>query len=81
MKILNDFQKTKVKETLAIKLGFEVEKILDETDLRNDLGTDSIDDVGLIMEFEKIFNCDIPDSLVKNVKTVSDIYYCLAHCL
>ena len=81
MKQLNDYQKNQVKETLADKLGFDVEEIQDDSDLKNDLGTDSLDDIELIMEFEKIFNCQIPDAEAEKVVLVSDIYKCLANCL
>jgi acyl carrier protein len=81
MKRLNDYQKQQVRETLADKLGFDLEEIQDDSNLKNDLGTDSLDDIELIMEFEKMFNCSIPDSLAENVDTVSDIYDCLANCI
>ena len=81
MKLLNDYQKQQVKEVLADKLGFDIAGIGDGTYLRNDLGMDSIDAIDLLMEFEKIFNCTIPDALAVNVNTVSDVYDCLSNCL
>ena len=81
MKLLNDSQKQQVKEVLADKLGFDVEEIQDDSNLRYDLGTDSLDDIELIMEFEKLFDCSIPDSESEKVDVVSDIYDCLANCL
>lgn len=81
MKLLNEEQKQLVRETLADKLGYDVEEIQDEVSLKYDLGTDSLDDIELIMEFEKIFDCQIPDSLAEKVETVSDIYECLENCI
>lgn len=45
---------------MADKLGFAVEEIEDNSNLRYDLGTDSLDDIELIMVFEKMFDCIIP---------------------
>lgn len=81
MKLLNDSQKQQVKEILAYKLGFDVEEIQDDSNLKNDLGTDSLDDIELIMEFEQIYNISIPDSEAETVRIVSDIYDCLANYL
>lgn len=81
MKLLNESQKQQVKEVLADKLGFDIEEIQDESSLKNDLGTDSLDNIELIMEFEKLFDCSIPDAEAEKVEIVSDIYDCLANCL
>jgi len=81
MKSLNESQKQQVKEVLADKLGFEIEEIQDNSSLKNDLGTDSLDDIELIMEFEKLFDCHIPVAEAEKVEIVSDIYDCLANCL
>lgn len=81
MKSLNESQKQQVKEVLADKLGFDIEEIQDDSSLKNDLGTDSLDDIELIMEFEKLFDCSIPDAEAEKVEIVSDIYDCLANCL
>lgn len=81
MKQLTESQKQQVKEVLADKLGFYIEEIQDDSSLKNDLGTDSLDDIELIMEFEKLFDCSIPDAEAEKVEIVSDIYDCLANCL
>ena len=41
---------------------------------------DSLDAIEIIMEFEKVFNIDIPDAEAEKVNTVSDIYDCLVNC-
>jgi len=76
-KKLNDYQKMQVRVVVADKLGFDTEDVVDISDLRNELGMDSLDSIELIMEFEKIFNCDITDADAEKVNTVSDIYKCL----
>lgn len=81
MKELTDSQKQQVKEVLADKLGFEIEEIQDDSELKNDLGTDSLDDIELIMEFEKLFDISIKDEDAENVKTVSDIYNLISSLL
>ena len=78
---LNDYQKKQIREILADKLGFDNKDVKEDTNLINDLGMDSLDAIELLMEFEKIFNCNIPDSLAENIKNVSDIYYCISKCI
>jgi len=80
MKILNDYQRKQVRVVVADKLGFDIEDVQDDSNLRGDLGMDSLDSIELIMEFEKVFNIDIPDSEAEKVNIVSDIYDCLVKC-
>jgi len=80
MKPLNDYQKKQVRLVLSDKLGLDLEDIVDEAELYNDLGMDMLDTIEIIMEFEKIFNIDIPDSEFEKVVKVSDIYNCLVKC-
>lgn len=80
MKPLNDYQKKQVRLELAGKLGFDLEDIKDESMLKYDLGMDSLDAIELLMEFEKMFNIDIPDSEAEKVVIVSDIYDILINC-
>lgn len=80
MKPLNDYQKEVVKNTLVDKLGVYYEEVVDEASLENDLGADSLDAIDIVMEFEKIFNIDIPDSEIEKIDKVSDIYAVLINC-
>lgn len=43
------------------------------SDLRKDLGMDSLDMVELILQTEQEFNVRIPDDIASEVKTVQDI--------
>ncbi len=80
MKPLNDYQKKQVRLVLSDKLGFDLEDVVDEAELYNELGMDSLDAIELLMEFEEMFNVSIPDAEAEKVVKVSDIYDCLINC-
>jgi len=63
----------KVKEIIAEQLSVDADSITMETDLVNDLSADSLDVVELVMEIEQNFNLEIPDDVLKEVKTIKDI--------
>lgn len=64
----------KVVGILVDKLEVDVEEAENEkADLRDDLGTDSLDAVELIMEFEKEFSIGIPDDEAEEIHTVRDV--------
>ncbi len=62
----------KVKAIIADKLGIDEKEITPQANFMNDLGSDSLDTVELIMEFEKIFNITIPDNDIQNISTVGE---------
>ena len=62
----------KIKEIIVDKLGIEESEITDSASFTNDLGSDSLDTVELIMEFEKEFNVSIPDEEAEKIQTVGD---------
>jgi acyl carrier protein len=62
----------KVKDIIEKELGVEREKLTDDASFIEDLGADSLDNVELVMEFEKEFNIDIPDEDAEKLKTVGD---------
>ena len=66
----------KVKAIIVDKLGVEASEVTPEASFTNDLGADSLDTVELIMEFEKKFDIEIPDSQIKKFKT--QILHCYA---
>jgi acyl carrier protein len=53
---------TRVKEIIFAKLGVDESEVTPEASFKNDLGSDSLDAVELIMEFEKEFNIGISES-------------------
>ena len=61
-----------VKNIIVDKLGVDAEEVTPEKSFTNDLGTDSLDTVELIMEFEKEFGISIPDDQAEKISTVGD---------
>lgn len=71
---------SKVVEIIVDKLGVEEAEVKPEASFTNDLGADSLDTVELIMDFEKAFDIEIPDSDAEGIATVGDaIAYIEAH--
>jgi acyl carrier protein len=62
----------KVKDIIAEELGVEREKLSDDAAFMEDLGADSLDQVELVMAFEKEFDIDIPDEEAEKLRTVGD---------
>ena len=60
----------KVKEIIVEKLAVDANSVVPEANFVNDLGADSLDTVDLIMEFEKVFDIEIPDKVAENIQTV-----------
>lgn len=46
--------------------------VTEESSFRDDLGTDSLDTVELVMTFEEEFNIEIPETFGESVVTVGD---------
>ena len=59
-------------DIIVNKLGVERESVVDSASFTNDLGADSLDTVELIMEFEREFEINIPDSQAENISTVGE---------
>jgi len=64
---------TRVKEIIVTKLGVDESEVTPEASFKNDLGSDSLDAVELIMEFEKEFNIGIPDDQAEKISTVGEV--------
>ena len=62
----------KVKAIIVDKLGVEESEVTENASFTNDLGADSLDTVELIMEFEKEFGIQIPDTQAEEITTVKD---------
>jgi len=56
-----------------IKNQFDIDEVSPETNLMEDLGSDSIGLLELVMEIEEEFNLEIDDSQLGNIKTVQDV--------
>ena len=62
----------KVKAIIVDKLGVDEADVVPTASFTNDLGSDSLDTVELIMEFEKEFGISIPDEEAEKITTVGD---------
>ena len=70
----------KVKNTIVEKLTVDENEVTPEAEFNKDLGADSLDTVELIMEFEKVFDLQIPEPEAEKIKTVGDaVAYIEAH--
>lgn len=63
----------KVKAIIVEKLGVDEKQVTREASLIADLGADSLDQVETIMEFEKVFDMQIPEEDTQKIATVGDI--------
>jgi len=62
----------RVKEIIIKQVGGNKEQVANETSFVNDLGADSLDTVELVMEFEDVFDMNIPDEDAEKIQTVGD---------
>ena len=60
-------------KTIIVKhLKVDPASITENTNLREDLGADSLDLVEIVMEMEEQFGISIPDSDIKKIKTIGE---------
>lgn len=64
--------KNKVVEIIADKIGIPVCEIYENTRFKEDFGTDSLDDIELLVEFERTFGIKIPDEETATICTVGE---------
>lgn len=62
----------RVKQIIYEQMGVEQDEILPTANFVDDLGTDSLDSVELVMAFEEAFEIEIPDEDAEKVRTVQD---------
>ncbi|YBU89318.1 MAG: acyl carrier protein [Candidatus Walczuchella monophlebidarum] len=62
----------KVKKIIRDKLAINENEIQPNANFIKDLGADSLDNVELIMEFEKEFNISIPDEDAEKIFTIQN---------
>lgn len=63
----------KIQKILADQFEMEEDRIALDSKLEEDFGADSLDSIDLIMSIEDEFEIEVPDDVVENMKTVSDI--------
>ncbi|SVB55685.1 uncharacterized protein METZ01_LOCUS208539 [marine metagenome] len=63
----------KIKQVIANHLGLDESELKDEASFKDDLGTDSLTTVELIIELEEEFEIEIPDEDAETLFTVGDV--------
>ena len=63
----------KVKVILAEQFDVEEDTITMDTNLEEDLSADSLDVVELLMSIEDVFEIEIPDEEIENIRTVAEL--------
>ena len=62
-----------VVDTIVDRLGVDEDYCVIGANLREDIGTDSLDDVELIMELEVKFGVEVEDIEIEHIQTIGDI--------
>ena len=62
----------RVKKIVIEHLGVEPDKVTENASFIDDLGSDSLDVVELVMAFEEEFGVEIPDDQAETIVTVGD---------
>ena len=62
-----------IKEILADQLDLNEDDIEMTSSLIDDLGADSLDAIDVVMTIEDQYSIEVPDEIIKNMKTVEDI--------
>jgi acyl carrier protein len=70
---MSNMQK-EVTDLIAKKLGVDVSKVVENANLINDLGADSLDQVELVMELEEKLGIEIPEEKAQKITTVGDLF-------
>ena len=62
-----------IKEILADQLDINEDDIEMTSSLIDDLGADSLDAIDIVMTLEDQYSIEVPDEIIKNMKTVEDL--------
>ncbi len=71
MILLNDL-KTILSEHVDSEGAKALESLSEQTDLRNDLGIDSLDVVNIVIDIESHFNIEIENDSIKKMSTIKN---------
>ena len=62
-----------VKQIISEKTAIDVQTILDDSNFKDDLDIDSLDQIDIVMETEKKFKIRIPDEEIERILTFQDL--------
>ena len=62
----------RVKEVITKNPKIDASKVVETASFKDDLHMDSLEQAELIMEFEKAFDCEIPEEKAEKIVTVGD---------
>ena len=63
----------KLKEIIALQLDLDAESLTLDTKIIEDLGTDSLDIVEMLMSVEDEFEVEIPEEKIEDLKTIGAV--------
>jgi acyl carrier protein len=67
----------KVKKIVAESLGLDESSVALEASFIDDLGTDSLDTIELVIALEEAFSVEIPEDTAEKIRTVKDAIDCI----
>ncbi len=79
--LLSETETKAVMQILVEQLGVQEQQLTPDARLHEDLGSDSLDDVEIVLALEERFNLTIPDEISEGISTVGDIFETLADIL
>ena len=62
-----------IQSIVTEQLGVEPAEVTKDASILDDLGADSLDVVELVMTLEEVFNIEVPDDVVEEMRTIGDI--------
>jgi acyl carrier protein len=63
----------RIQSIVADQLGVELADVTKDASILDDLGADSLDVVELVMTLEEVFDIEVPDDVVEEMRTIGDI--------
>ena len=63
----------RIQSIVADQLGVERVEVTKDASILDDLGADSLDVVELVMTLEEVFDIEVPDDAVEEMRTIGDI--------
>jgi acyl carrier protein len=70
--MVNDLS-SRIQSIVAEQLGVDIADVTKDASILDDLGADSLDVVELVMSLEDIFDIDVPDEAVEELRTIGDV--------